>query len=140
MGTSMHKMSLNIYFHECHLSLCWFIFWLLQSPSSSWSWLHLLPQHRQREAEAVPVMKAHNTFITRNVGSLLHPPLTPNWSCQHKEGCSGWAAHVPWPHAAGQGLPPRHCRKSPGWGKRGEPCLCKDTEESNYSEDFPDVR
>lgn len=115
MGTSMQKLSLNIYFHECHFSLCCFMFQLSQSLSSSWSLLHLLPQHGQREAEAVPVRKADNTFITRQVGSLLHPTSTPIWSCQHKESCGGWAAHVPWPHATGQGRPLRHC--FPGVGQ-----------------------
>lgn len=35
-----------------------FVIWLSQFLGSSWSWLHSLPQHRQRGAGTVPMMKA----------------------------------------------------------------------------------
>lgn len=42
--------------------------------SCSSSWLHLVTQHRQSKTEAVPMMKAHNTFITRHASSFcIHP-------------------------------------------------------------------
>lgn len=129
-------MSSNIYSPECHLSLCWFIFRLLQSLSSSWSWLHLLPQHRQTEAEAVPVVKAHNTFTTRHIGSLLHLPSTPTWTRRVAWlGCPRPLAPRRRVGSASEASP-----QVPGEGEAGEPCLCKGTEEINFSEDFPDVR
>lgn len=133
MGTSMQKMSLNVYSHECYLARCWIIFQLLQSLSSSWSWLHLLPQHRQTEAEAVPVVQAHNTFMTRHIGSLLHLPSTPTWT--RRAAAAGLPTTLGRVGSASEASP-----QVPGEGEAGEPCLCKDTEEINFSEDFPDVR
>lgn len=42
--------------------LWYFVIWLSQSLGSSWSWLHLLPQHRQRGAETVSMMKAQHIY------------------------------------------------------------------------------
>lgn len=89
----------------------------------------------------MPLMKTHNTFMTRHVGSLLqHLPSTPVWRCQHKDGCGGQTARVAQPHTAGQGLPPRHHCRPPGMEEWAEPCLRKYTEEIYFSGDFSDIR
>lgn len=100
VGTFMQKLVCNIYFHECHLSLCSFIFWLSWSLSNSCSLLHPLSQRYAPDEDTQHIYD--QTCRQLAAASALHPSL--------KMPAQGW---LWWPDCPCCSAPHRRARAAP---------------------------
>lgn len=126
----MQKLVCNIYFHECHLSLCSFIFWLSWSLSNSCSLLHPLPQRYAPDEDTQHIYD--QTCRQLAAASALHPSL--------KVPAQGW---LWWPDCPCCSAPHHRARAAP----EASPQTPRDggvgralPEKIYFSGDFSDIR